>query len=151
MAEAAQYGQFALHLANKLIDWTNDSIYVALVGATGTPNQDSHDFYNDVTDEIAATGYTANGAALSGKSASYDSGTNQTRLIASDTTWSSVDFTSDPPEFAIVYDRTPASDATRPLISYVDFLSPQSVGPGVNFTIDWDATGVARFDAAAQA
>ena len=87
---------------------------------------------------------------LAGKSVSYDSGTNQTRLIASDSAWTGVDFSADSPEFAVVYDRTPATDATRPLISFVDFLSPQAVGPGVNFTIDWDATGVARFDAAVQ-
>ena len=130
MAEAAQFGQFALHLANKRIDWPNDTIHVVLLGAIGTPDQDADDFYDDVSDEISATGYTANGAALSGKSVSYDSGTNQTRLIASDTVWTSVDFTGDPPEFAVVVDRTPASDATRPLISYVDFLAPQSVGPG---------------------
>jgi hypothetical protein len=125
---------------------------VALLNTTHTVDQDADDFYNDVVaDEISATGYTANGVILSGKSVTYDSATNQARAIASDSAWSSVDFTGDPPLVAAVYDRTPASDATRPLISYVDFLSGQSVGPGVNFTIDWDATGVARFAAAVQA
>lgn len=42
--------------------------------------------------------------------------------------------------YAVMYDRTPATDATRPLIAYNDFGSDQSVTSGT-FTITFDALG----------
>lgn len=154
MATASQYGQFALHLGNARVNWPSDDIRVGLFKIGYTPDRDTHDFYDDTvagTNEITATGYTANGQALSGKSVTYDSATDQSRFIASDTLWTALTATGgNAPAIAVVYNRTPATDATRPLISYVNFGGAQSVN-AVNFTVDWDATGVVRFAAAAEA
>jgi len=65
-------------------------------------------------------------------------------LDADDTTWSSSTITA---RYAVIYDASPATNATRPLIGYVDFGSDQSSSNG-NFTITWDATGIVRITVA---
>jgi hypothetical protein len=41
----------------------------------------------------------------------------------------------------VVYDSSPATDATRPLIAYVDFGADVTATAG-DFTIQWDANGI---------
>ncbi len=43
--------------------------------------------------------------------------------------------------YAVIYDTTPGSSATDPLIAYVDFGSDQSSSAGT-FSIVWDAAGI---------
>jgi hypothetical protein len=61
---AKYYGNFFVHLAEKRIDFNSDAIKVALCTSAYTPDQDGHDFFNDITNEVTGTGYTAGGAAL---------------------------------------------------------------------------------------
>ena len=154
MATASQYGQFALHTWNKRIDLVNDVIHAIWLRSTYTPDRDAHDFEDDLvlaSNESTATGYTANGQALAGKAVAYDSATDQTRFTASDSVWNAVTSTSgNGPQYVVVVDRTPGTAATRPLISYVNFGAVQVIN-GVNFTVDWDATGVVRHTAGAEA
>ena len=97
-----------------------------------------------VANEVSGTGYTAGGNTLANKTNAYNSGTNVIVLDADDTTWSSSTITA---RYAVIYDATPATNATRPLIGYVDFGSDQSSSNG-NFTITWDATGIVRITVA---
>ncbi len=110
------------------------------------PNQDTHDYFDDVnTYEVSgATGYTAGGITLSSKTSTYDSANNVIILDAADVTWSSSTITA---RYAVVYDDSPATNGTKPLIGYVDFGSDQSSTNG-NFTITWDATGIVRITVA---
>ena len=48
---------------------------------------------------------------------------------------------------AVIYDDAGATNAQKALIGYVDFGSDQSSTNG-NFTITWDATGIARLTVA---
>ena len=136
------YGQFLSQALNKEIDWDTDTIKVALLTNSYTPDQDSHNYFDDVsTYEVSgATGYTSGGNTLTNKTNTYNSGTNTIVLDADDTTWSSSTITA---RYAVIYDASPATNATRPLIGYVDFGSDQSSSNG-NFTITWDATGIVR-------
>ena len=136
------YGSFLVKALNKEVDFDSDTIKVALLTNAYTPNQDTHDYFDDVVaNEVAATGgYTSGGITLANKTITYDSGTNVIKLDADDVTWSASTITA---RYAVVYDASPASDATRPLIGYVDFGSDQSSSSG-NFTITWDATGIVR-------
>lgn len=139
------YGQFLSQALNKEIDWDTDTIKVALLTNAYTPDQDAHNYYDDVVaNEVTGTGYTAGGNTLANKTNSYNSSTNVITLDADDTTWSSSTITA---RYAVVYDATPATNATRPLIGYVDFGSDQSSSNG-NFTITWDATGIVRITVA---
>ena len=138
------YGNFILKALNKEVDFDSDTIKVALVSSSYTPDQDAHDYFNDVsTYEVSGTGYTAGGNTLASKTATYDSANNVIVLDAADTTWASSTITA---RYAIVYDSTGTS-STSALIGYVDFGSDQSSTNG-NFTITWDSTGIVRITVA---
>lgn len=138
------YGNFLLKALNKEVDFDTDTIKVALLSSSYTPDQDAHDYFNDVsTYEVTGTGYTSGGNTLASKTATYDSATNVIVLDAADTTWSSSTITA---RYAVIYDATGTS-STSALIGYVDFGSDQSSTNG-NFTITWDSTGIVRITVA---
>jgi hypothetical protein len=138
------YGNFLLKALNKEVDFDSDTIKVALLSSSYTPDQDAHDYYNDVsTYEVSGTGYTAGGNTLASKTATYDSANNVIVLDAADTTWASSTITA---RYAVIYDSTGTS-STSALIGYVDFGSDQSSTNG-NFTITWDSTGIVRITVA---
>jgi hypothetical protein len=138
------YGNFLLKALNKEVDFDTDTIKVALLSSSYTPDQDAHDYFNDVsTYEVSGTGYTAGGNTLASKTATYDSANNVIVLDAADTTWASSTITA---RYAVVYDATGTS-STSALIGYVDFGSDQSSTNG-NFTITWDSTGIVRITVA---
>lgn len=139
------YGNFLKQALNKEIDWDSDTIKVALLSSSYTPNQDTHDYLDDVTSyEVTGTGYTTGGITLASKTSTYDGTNNVIILDAADVTWSSSTITA---RYAVVYDDSGASAAAKPLIGYVDFGSDQSSTNG-NFTITWDSTGIVRITVA---
>lgn len=139
MATALMYGNFLKAALNKEIDWDSDDIRVALVTSSYTPDQDAHDYWDDVVaNEVSGTGYTANGTALASKTITFTGATNKITLDAADVTWATSTITA---RYAVIYNRTPSTDATRPLLGYVDFGSNQSSSAG-NFTITWNASGI---------
>jgi hypothetical protein len=135
---ALLYGSFPAKLANKEIDFDTDTIKVALCTSSYTPAQDTHDYFNDITNEITGTGYTAGGATLGSKTVTYTSGTNTQAFDAADTTWTTSTLTA---RYAIIYDATPGTAATNPLIGYVDFGGDVSTTADT-FTIAWNAGGI---------
>ena len=129
-------GAFSATAARR-VDWVGNTIKVALCTSTYVPNQDTDVFFAAVTNELpTAGGYTAGGAALTGKSVSYDAPSNDTRLIAAASSWSAATFTC---RIAVVYDATTGVAATEPLLGWVDFGADETVASGT-FTITWDAT-----------
>ncbi len=139
------YGNFLKQALNKEIDWDSDTIKVALLSSSYTPNQDTHDYFDDVSSyEVTGTGYTTGGITLASKTSTYDGTNNVIVLDAADVTWSSSTITA---RYAVVYDDSGASAAAKALIGYVDFGSDQSSTNG-NFTITWDSTGIVRITVA---
>ncbi len=139
------YGNFLKQALNKEIDWDSDTIKVALLSSSYTPNQDTHDYFDDVSSyEVTGTGYTTGGSTLASKTSTYDGTNNVIVLDAADVTWSSSTITA---RYAVVYDDSGASAASKALIGYVDFGSDQSSTNG-NFTITWDSTGIVRITVA---
>jgi hypothetical protein len=132
------YGNFIKSVMNKEIDLDTDAIKVMLCTSTYTPNQDTHQYKSSVTNEVTGTGYTAGGATLTGVSVTYTGATNVFMFDAADTSWAASTITA---RYAVIYDSTPATDATRPLIGYVDFGADVS-STGAAFTITWDAAGI---------
>lgn len=204
MAVSANFYRAAqLAVWNKEIDWGSDAIKVALATASYTPNLDTHDYFNDVTNEVSGTGYTAGGAALSTPTITYTAadswGTSRANSTAyavgaivrpatgngylyrasvggtsggsiptypttiggtvtdgsvtwtcvgkgaitfdaADTSWSTATITA---RYAIIYDSTPGTAATNPLIILVDFGADVS-STASTFQITWDAQGIAH-------
>lgn len=133
------FGKFILNRFNGglAVNWTSDTIKVALCSSSYTPDQDAHDFFDDVTNEISGTGYTAGGKTITSPTAAYDSSTNVIKLDAADTSWATATFTA---RYAIVY-KDIGTPSTSPLIGYVDFGTNVSSAAGT-FLITWDAAGV---------
>lgn len=125
------------------VDFLSDTIKVALTTSTYTPDQDTHEFFSDVTNEVTGTGYTAGGATLANKTITYTSGTNVVKLDADDTSWTSSTITA---RYAVVYKSTGTS-STSPLLGYVDFGQNESSSSGT-FQIQWSASGILTLTAA---
>jgi hypothetical protein len=136
---AKWYGKAFLSLANKEIDWASDTIKVALCTASYTPDQDAHDYFDDITNELTtANGYTAGGAALGTPTIGYTAGTNVVKLSGDNVSWANSTITA---RYAIVYDSSPGTAGTNPLIGYVDFGADVSTTNGT-FLVDWDEAGI---------
>lgn len=146
MAVAKLYTNVFAHLAAGRINYLNDTIKVALLSSAYTPNQDDHLYFSDVVaNEVTGTNYVAGGVTLSGKTVTVDKPTNVTILDAEDPTWATSTITA---RYAVIYDATPGTNATRPLIGFVDFGTDQSSQAG-NFVGTLDPTGLVRLTAAA--
>jgi hypothetical protein len=145
MAVSAKLYGLALQSAfNKEIDWDSDAIKVMLCTSAYVPDQDTHRYKSSVTNEVTGTGYTAGGAALTSPTFTYTAATNVLMLDAADTSWSGATITA---RYAVIYDSTPATDATRPLIAYVDF-GADVTSTNSTFQITWDAAGIVSITAA---
>lgn len=138
MASAKFYGKFYTSLLNKTIDIDTDVIKLQLHTDGYTPNQDTHQFKSDLTNEVVGTGYTAGGAVVTGISVSYDAGSNVLSFDGADVSWPSSTITA---RWGVLYDSAPATDATRPLIGYVDFGGNIS-STAATFAVVWAASGI---------
>ena len=145
MAVSAKvYGLFLQSLANKEIDLDSDTIKCMLCTSTYTPDQDTHRYKSSVTNEVSGTGYTAGGNTLTSLAVTYTAGTNTLMFDAADTSWAASSITA---RYAVIYDSTPATDATRPLIAYIDF-GADVTSSNAAFTIQFDAAGIVTLTAA---
>ena len=142
---AFTYGQALMKALTKEIDFLGDNMKVALVKDTYTPSQDTNAYWADVVaHEATGTGYTAGGAALASKTMTYDGGTNKTKLTAANSQWPASTLTA---RYGVVYDDSPATAATKPLIGYIDFGANQSTS-NTTFEIVWSAAGIVELTAA---
>lgn len=116
---------------------------IALSTATFTPDRDTMDFYNDVTNELAtASGYTVGGATLASPAVTYDSASDQVRFDFTDPSWTfSANVTW---RYGNVYIDTAGASSTDPLMCLVDWGTSQTVS-GV-YTINLDPAGLFALD-----
>ena len=131
------YNSFKRDIMNGSIDLDTDTIKVALVTSTYTPDQDAHDNFDDVTNEVSGTGYTAGGATLGTVTVSVDNTDNEGVFDAADTSWTTSTITA---RGAVVYKST-GTPSTSKLICYFDFTSDKSSSAGT-FTIAWNSEGI---------
>ena len=139
---ALMYGGFISALANKEIDLvgTPDTLKIALTTSAYTPAQDTHDYFDDITNELAASGgYVAGGFTLDNVTLGYTAGTNVWKLDADDEVVASTTLTW---RTAVIYDATPGTNATRPLICYQQG-DADTVTTGGTLTLQFHASGIA--------
>jgi hypothetical protein len=140
-----QYGQAALHLARKRCDLLNDTVKLTLHTSTYTPDQDVHDFQDDLANELStAGGYTAGGVTLANKTVAYTAGTNTVTFDADDVTISNSTLTW---RTAVISDTTPGTAATNPLLAYYQG-DADTVSTGGPTTITVASVGLMTFVAA---
>lgn len=135
-----KFKQFILdNTTNGRVDFDADTIKVALVTSAYTPNFDTHDFFDDVTNEVVGTGYTAGGATLGSPTITLDTTNDRVDFDAADTSWTSSTITA---RGAVIYKST-GTPSTSPLIAYIDFGTDQISSAGT-FLIQWNASGILR-------
>ena len=130
---------------NKEIDWITDDIACSLHTVTYVPNQDTHDFFDDLTNQLAtANGYTnedgtGTGKLLAGKG--HTNTLNVSSLDADNVVWTSTGagFTA---RIAVLSDVTSNVTTTDPLILWIDFGANETASGGGTFTIDWSGTDI---------
>lgn len=117
-----------------------NQIKAMLCTSTYTPNQNTHQFKSDVTNEITGTGYTAGGTVIN-TSATLSDSTTSWSLLYANASWSSASFTA---RYCVVYSSGPSGSSyaagAAPLVLYVDFGADQTVSSGT-FTVQWNASG----------
>jgi hypothetical protein len=130
----ALFNSFKKKIMDGSIDLDTDTIKVALCTSGFTPNIDTMDFFDDITNEVIGTGYTAGGATLANKTITVDTTNDRAYLDADDTTWTSSTITA---RYIIVYKST-GTAATSPLIGYINLGADRSSSSDT-FYISWPA------------
>jgi len=118
------------------------TIKVALTTSSYTFNQETHDYFDDITNEVSGTGYTAGGATLASKTCAMS--TRVTTFDAADTEWTTSTITA---RDAIIYYAT-GTASTSLLIGCVDFGADKSSEAGT-FKLQWNASGIFTITVAA--
>lgn len=127
------YAKWPLAATSAVDNFLANTIKVALVTATYTPAQATDQYWSTpVANEVAGTGYTAGGMTLASKTAATSG--LVTTFTGAATSWPTSTITA---RYAVVYDSTPGTSASDPLIAYVDFGANVSSTAGT-FTITWD-------------
>lgn len=139
------YGNLGAKLAAKEVNFLADDIRLALATISYTPDKDAHSYWSSVVGfEATGVGWAAGGQALAGKAVTYDAARDRVMLDANDLAITPVTVTW---RYGIVYDRTPATDATRPLLMLIDWGSTQ-VLTASSFALTWSVDGLFGITAA---
>lgn len=131
------YNSGKTRILNADIDLEADTLKVALVTSSYSPDIDADAFFDDLSDEISGTGYTAGGKALDNAAVTEDDANDRAVLDGDDVTWTIATFTV---RGAVLY-KDSGSAATSPLIAYFDFGQDYSPD-GEDFTIQWHTDGI---------
>ncbi len=126
------YGTSFKNLGLALFDFTTQTFKLALTTSGYTPDPDSDEFFDDVTDEITGAGYTAGGETLTSVSWTYDS-LNRAGVLGCD----SVEWAALTPTFryAVAYQDS-GDPETSLLLCFIDFgstVDPVGAAFPVNF------------------
>lgn len=130
-------GQFGSTSARRT-DWPADTWKASLHTSSFAPNQDTMDFADDLTNELSTgSGYTAGGVALTGKTVTYDSATNEIRLDCDDPSWTGLLATFR----YVVFKKDTGTPATSALGWWVDLGADEALGVATNWSLTIPATG----------
>lgn len=117
-------------------NYLNSTIMAALLTSAATPSQDTHDYADDLTNELSGGGYAR--VEVTGKTAGYTAGTNIEKASCDPIVFpalTAADF-----QFVVVFADT-GVDSVSPLISYFDLGGAQS-DAGIDFTLTINAAGL---------
>ena len=113
------------------IDFDTDTFKAILVTSAYTPNKDTHDFRDDVTNEVSGTGYTAGGVA-SAVSVTKDTANDRVTVQFGAVSWSSSTITA---RGCVYYKSRGGASSADEIIAYNDFGSDVASSGGT-FSVD---------------
>ena len=108
------------------IDFDTDTFKAMLVTSSYTPNKDTHDFRDDVTNEVSGTGYTAGGVA-SAVTVTKDTANDKVTIQLGAVSWASSTITA---RGCVYYKSRGGASSADELICYADFGSDVSSSGG---------------------
>jgi len=108
------------------IDFDTDTFNAMLVTSSYTPNKDTHDFRDDVTNEVSGTGYTAGGVA-SAVTVTKDTANDKVTIQLGAVSWASSTITA---RGCVYYKSRGGASSADELICYADFGSDVSSSGG---------------------
>ena len=113
-------------MARGNIDFDTNSFKAMLVTSAYTPNKDTHDKRDDVTNEVSGTGYTAGGVA-SVCTVTKDTATDRVTLSFAAVSWASSTITA---RGLVYYKTRGGASSADELVAYNDFGSDVSSSGG---------------------
>jgi hypothetical protein len=117
------YNKFVQN-GKQAFEWndTGIDIYLALCDSSYTPNKDTHEFFDDITDEIVGGGYVAGGFEITGRIEALDTASDYVYWDADNLLTAELTNTF---RYGIIYVDTGTPSTSR-LIAYIDFEFDQS-------------------------
>lgn len=125
------YNRMLELLARGSIDFDTDTFKVLLTTSGYAENKDTHDFRDDVTNEVTGTGYTAGGNTVT-VSVTLDTANDRVDITLGGTTWPTSTITA---RKAIYYKSRGGAASADELIACNDFGS-DVVSTGGTFTLN---------------
>lgn len=113
-------------MARGAIDFDTDTFKVMLVTSSYTPNKDTHDKRDDVTNEASGTGYTS-GGVTSACTVTKDTANDRVTLQFASVSWASSTITA---RGAVIYKSRGGASSADELIAYNDFGADVSTTAG---------------------
>jgi hypothetical protein len=108
------------------IDFDTDTFKAMLVTSSYTPNKDTHEFRDDVTNEVSGTGYTAGGVA-SAVTVTKDTANDNVTIQLGAVSWASSTITA---RGCVYYKSRGGASSADELVCYADFGSDVSSSGG---------------------
>jgi hypothetical protein len=138
-------GFYCLSFEKALIDTLGESLEaednkILLVTDTYAPNFDTHDFRNDITNEVSGTGYSAGGAAFTSTELTISSGV--VTWDFADPSWTTSTISN---AMAGVTYTNVGADTTDQLLLLLDFVTAVSTSAGT-LAVALAAGGAATWD-----
>jgi len=132
------YNAFKKYLLNGSVDLDTDAINLSLHTSSYVPDQDAHDYFDDVTNEVVGTGYTAGGQALANKAVTQDNTDNEGVFDADDVVWTTSTITA---RYGVLRKARGGASSADELIACLDFGTDKTSTAG-SFTVAWNAEGI---------
>jgi hypothetical protein len=108
------------------IDFDTNTFKAMLVSSSYVPNKDTHDFRDDVTNEVSGTGYTAGGVA-SAVTVTKDTANDKVTIQFGAVSWASSTITA---RGCVYYKSRGGASSADELVAYADFGSDVSSSGG---------------------
>ena len=108
------------------IDFDTDTFKAMLVTSSYTPNKDTHDFRDDVTNEVSGTGYTA-GGVTSAVTVTKDTANDRVTIQFGAVSWATSTITA---RGCVYYKSRGGASSADELVAYADFGSNVSSSGG---------------------
>lgn len=113
------------------IDWDTDTFKVLLTSSAYMADKDTHDFRNDVTNEITGTGYTAGGNTVT-VTVTLDTVNDRLDISLGGTAWATSTLTA---RYAVYYKSRGGASSADEILAINDFATDVATAAGT-FTLN---------------